>query len=216
MLDHHGHPPDRVSVVPPGWDGTPLPAVPHDHPTIVCVARLRREKGHEVLLDALVLVRREVPDVRLLLVGGGPMRSTLEARASALGLGASVEITGDVRDVWPYLASADVFALASPSEPFGIATVEALAAGLPVVAPDGGGTPELVKPGVTGLLFPPGDVGALAAQLVRLLRDPILRRAMAPAGRELAASLRVDHTVARYLELYERLLSAPAGHLPGE
>jgi glycosyltransferase involved in cell wall biosynthesis len=120
-----------------------------------------------------------------------------------------VEFAGTVPDIWPHLARADVFALASRTEAFGIAVVEAMAAGLPVVAAAVGGVPELVSPGVTGELFPPGDHRALAAHLLRLLREPELRGRMGAAAQQAAEGYRLKETVRKYCALYADLLRRP-------
>lgn len=207
LISGHGYSPSRVSCIPPGWEGEPLAAKPDDRaPTVVCVAKYRPEKGHSVLLDAFVAVRREVPNARLVLVGGGALQDELMAMAATKGLGDSVEFPGEVCDAWPYLADAHVFALASRAEAFGIAVVEAMAAGLPVVASAVGGIPELVVPGVTGELFPAGDHEALARQLVLLLRSPELRARLGAAGRAAAEPLRRRNTVPRYIDLFQQLL----------
>jgi glycosyltransferase involved in cell wall biosynthesis len=213
LISSHGYPPSKVDCIPLGWEGTPLPPSREPRPpTVVCVAKFRPEKGHDVLLDAFAIVRREVPDARLVLVGQGELQERLRARIHALDLAGSVEITGPVDDVWPYLADADVFALASSSEAYGIAIAEAMAAGLPVVASDVGGIPELVVPGVSGELFAPGDAPALAAHLTRLLTSPDLRRRMSTAARAAAEPLRLSNTLPRYVHVCEELVQQrPAG-----
>lgn len=211
LVRDYGYPTEKVLLIQPGWEGTPLPRSPAPRPpTIVCVAKLRPEKGHELLVGALEIVRRQVPDARLVLVGDGEQRDRLAAQVVELGLTGSVEFAGAVPEVWPYLAEADVFALASKSEAFGIAIAEAMAAGLPVVAPAVGGIPELVRPGVSGELFPPGDDRALAGHLVRLLTTPELRDRMGQAGREASENLRIDKSVGRYLDLIEELSGGAA------
>lgn len=210
LVEDYGLPQSTVTFIPPGWDGHPHPPRGGRVPTIVCVAKLREEKGHTVLVDAFELVRREVPDARLVLIGDGVMRPVLEEQVARLGLQDGVEFKGAVPEVWSHLAAADVFALASLSEAFGIAIVEAMAAGLPVVAAATGGIPELVVPGVTGELFPPQDHVAMAGHLVRLLRSADTRMAMGSAGRKAADRYRMDETVRRYFDLYAELLGV--GH----
>lgn len=208
LLLGQGYPTSLVECIPPGWEGEPaIDLAKHDAPTIVCVAKYRPEKGHSVLLDAFALVRAEIPNARLVLVGGGALHDQLAQRARVLGLADSVELTGAVEEPWPYLASAHVFALASLSEAYGIAVVEAMAAGLPVVAAAVGGIPELVVPGVSGELFPPGDHESLARELVLLLKSPELRQRMGAAGREAAEPLRRKNTISRYAHVFEQLIS---------
>ena len=192
-----------------GWSGEPrAPAAPDGRPpTIVCVAGLRREKGHDTLLAAFARVCAAIPEARLVLVGDGPHRPHVEAAIRAAGLEDAVRLTGNTTDIWPQLADADVFALASPSEALGIAIMEAMAAGLPVVASDVGGIPELVTPGVTGELFAVRDHQALARKLIELLRSPADLRRMSVAARAAAESMRMEQTVAENLRLYEHLLA---------
>jgi glycosyltransferase involved in cell wall biosynthesis len=206
LVADYGYPAAKVTRIPLGWEGTPQPpkAAPRP-PTIVCVGGLRPEKGHDVILAALSLVQRHVPDVRLVVVGDGEQRGALEADAHRRGLAAAVSFVGAAPDVWSYLADADVFVSASRSEAFGIAIAEAMAAGLPVVAPAVGAIPELVTPGVTGELVPPADPDALATQVVRILQSPELRARMSGAAREASSALRMERAVEDYFALFEQL-----------
>lgn len=207
LLSEYHLPAAKVECIPPGWVGEPLPrsGAARD-PTVICVAKLRPEKGHSLLLKALPLVRRAVPDVRLMLIGDGECLPALVTQAAEAGVSDNVSFAGAVTDIWPYLARADVFVLASVTEAFGIAIVEAMAAGLPVVAPAVGGIPELVTPGVTGHLFPPGDHQTMARLLVSVLSSPDTRRSMGDAARKVAQPLRTTNTLRRYLEVYDELL----------
>ncbi len=207
VLSSYGYPREKVECIPLGWEGDPVSRTLDGRPpTIVCVANFRPEKGHDVLLDAFVIVRRHIPDARLVLVGHGELQDEVEARIRSLRLSGSVHITGFVPQVWPYLADADVFAIASASEAYGIAIAEAMAASLPVVASNVGGIPELVVPGVTGELFPPGDTSALAEHLVRVLTSSELRERMSTAAREAAEPLRLRNTLPRYFDVCEELI----------
>lgn len=205
----YGFPSPPVERIRLGWSGAPQPARPSEGraPTIVCVAALRPEKGHDTLLAAFSAVLDVIPDARLVLVGDGPERRVLEATIAAAGITASVELRGRVAEVWPHLADADVFVLASPAEALGIAIMEAMAAGLPVVATDVGGIPELVTPGVTGELFGVRDHRELAQQLIALLQSPERRAAMSAAAVETAAAMRMERSVEQYFRLYDRLLA---------
>lgn len=207
LVDEYRYAHEKVVCIPNGWSGTPIEE-PRDglDPTVVCVSNLRPEKSHVTLLDAFRRVRREIPSCRLVLVGDGPLRSDLEARAGALGISEAVSFTGFVPNIWPYLQAADLFALPSSYETLGIAAIEAMAAGLPIVASRTGAIPEFVHED-TGVLVPPGDPGALAAAIVGLLSSPESRRRMSVAARERAQGLRMESTVQRYFELYERVLA---------
>ncbi len=207
LVSGYGLPEDKVTRIPLGWRGDPRPPATEPRPpTIVCVAALRPEKGHDVLLRAFSQVRRMRPDARLVLIGDGVLRPRLEAQASASGDADHVVFLGSVPDIWDHLARADVFTIASRSEAFGIAIAEAMAAGLPVVAPAVGATAELVEPGATGQLFPPGDANAMADHLVRLLASPDVRAKMGAAALAAAEPLRVENAVERYFEVYDGLL----------
>jgi glycosyltransferase involved in cell wall biosynthesis len=212
LVDGYGLPAAAVTRIPLGWRGDPKARNRDPRPpTVVCVAALRPEKGHDLLLDAFARVRRTVPEARLVLVGEGATRPALEARAAANGDEGHVDFLGAAPDIWEHLARADVFAIASRSEAFGIAIAEAMAAGLPVVAPAVGAIAELVEPGVTGELFPAGDDAAMAEHLVRLLTTPDVREAMSVAALAAAQPLRVEHAVERYFGLYDDLLGRHVG-----
>lgn len=161
----------------------PGPAVRADGavPTVVAVGRLQRPKDPLTLVRALNRLRSEFSAV---IVGDGPERARLEAEIGRLGLEGVVVLAGGRADVAAMLARADVFVLASTSEGLPLSILEAMAAGLPVVASSVGGVPEAVEDGETGLLVPPRDPVRLAAALERLLVDPALRRRLGSNGRE--------------------------------
>jgi len=150
-----------------------------------CVARFAPQKAHDVLLRALAQVENK--RIRLLLVGDDPFgdgRRRTEALARELGLGPRAVFTGVRRDVPALLAISDGFVLASLWEGLGLVFLEAMAAGLPVVATNVSAVPEVVVDGETGLLVPPGDPEALARALERLALDEELRVRLGRAGRE--------------------------------
>jgi glycosyltransferase involved in cell wall biosynthesis len=148
------------------------------------VANLFPHKGYEYLLRALGQARLEVPGLACVIVGEGDAgyRIELDRLTRDLGLSDRVVFAGFQRDVYPYLAAMDLFVLCSLREGLGIALLEAMAVGRPIVATKVGGVPEVVEDGVTGLLVPPGDPGSLARAIVRLAEAPALRRAMGEAG----------------------------------
>jgi glycosyltransferase involved in cell wall biosynthesis len=204
---------ERLAVVPDFVDCQRLdpgaaPARDDPRPTILAVGRLTSEKGHAVLLSAMPRVLQGLPEARLVICGQGPEQRSLSNRAEAEGIASRVEFAGFVPDVRQRLAQADVLVMPSLSEGLGVAVLEAMAMGKPVVASNTGGLPEAVADGETGLLVPPGNAEALAGALLALLEDPDRAQAMGKAGRRRA----VDHfdrrvIVDRMLSLYREVLS---------
>ncbi|MCM8811726.1 MAG: glycosyltransferase family 4 protein [Candidatus Omnitrophica bacterium] len=150
---------------------------------IISVANLLPFKGHEVLLEAVNRLRSML-DVECLIVGEGPERKRLETRCRELGIEKRVRFLGSRPDVVNLLHDSDLFVLPSLWEPFGIAIVEAMAAGIPVVAAGGGGIPEIIQDGVNGLLVRPGDPEALAANIRKLLSASSVRTALTKHAKE--------------------------------
>jgi glycosyltransferase involved in cell wall biosynthesis len=192
-------------------NAVPLPELPEPAangvPTVVSVGRLQEPKDFETLVRALG--RLEPGTFRARLVGDGPDREHVQALLDELQLGDAAELVGTSDDVAGILAAADVFVLSSRSEGLPVAILEAMAMALPVVATDVGGIPELVADGQTGLLVPPGDVGALAVALEQLLRDAELRRRLGAAGRARAENeFSVERWREEHVELYRSLLAS--------
>jgi glycosyltransferase involved in cell wall biosynthesis len=191
-------------------------------PIVGVVARLEPEKGHATLLEAWRKVADRVPEARLLIVGEGSRRETLEEQAQSLGLlgddcngdacvgtrharpGASVIFTGRRDDVPAVVAALDVAVLPSYREAQGITILEAMALGRPVVASNVGGIPEMIEDGRTGLLVPPHDPDALADAIVRLLTDHPLADILARAGHDLVHErFCVERMVASVESIYD-------------
>jgi len=179
-----------------------------DDLVLVCVARFAPQKAHDVLLRAFARARETVGELRLWLVGDDPFgdgRRKAEAVARELGL-EGCTFAGIRRDVPQVLAAADVFCMTSLWEGLGLVFLEAMAAGLPVVASRVSAVPEVVVAGETGLLAPAGDAEAFAAAFVELARDPDRRRAMGLAGRRrVHERFGLDRMVEATLEVYEAL-----------
>jgi glycosyltransferase involved in cell wall biosynthesis len=189
---------------------------PHDGaPTIVTVGRLKPPKDYVTLLQALG--RLDGESFRAQLLGDGPDRATIEDEIRKQRLEGAVALLGVRHDVPARLTEADVFALASTSEGLPVSIIEAMAAGLPVVATAVGGVPELVVDGETGVLVPARDVDALARALGRLVRDPELRARLGEAGRKRAEALfDLPRFREAHLGLYRSLLVQRGLPLPAE
>lgn len=181
-------------------------------PLILSVARLFPAKGQRDLLRALALVKSELPNVMVAIVGADypdGCGETLQLKALARGLGieGNVIFTGQRSDVASLLAACDVFALPSFLEPFGLVFAEAMAMKRPVVALNNGGSPEVVEHERSGLLSPPGDIEALSANLLRLLRDPALRSRFGENGRRrVEVQFSPQRLAVDVCDLYERLI----------
>ena len=206
---------DRHTVViPTAVDAAATPQARHDSalPRMVMVGRLAAPKDPVTLVRALAAVR---PPFAATIVGDGPDRGAVEAEVRAAGLEGAVDLAGERHDVPSLLADADVFVLSSRSEGAPLSVLEAMAAGLPVVASAVGGVPEIVADGATGLLVPPGDAAALATALEQVLADSALRRRLGAAGRERVRT-RFDLAELRraHLELYARELARAGRPLP--
>ena len=211
--------PDRVTVLPNGIDVArvdaavgrrSVPPLTAGRPLVIgTIGRLSEKKGQRDLLEAAARVFEHEAAARLCLVGDGPLRGALEARATELGIRDRVDFTGAIPDGVRKLADFDVFVLPSHMEGMSNGLLEAHAAGLPVVATDVGGNAEVTRDGETGLVVPPRDPLALADAILRLAKDPGRARAMAAAGRErIQAEFTVQRMVSRLEQLYTGLLAA--------
>ena len=177
-------------------------------PVIGAAGRLVAVKGFDVLLRAFATVVAAAPAARLEICGDGPLRGDLEAQARSLGCDHAVTFLGWRRDYPGPAGGWDVFVQPSLEEGFGVAMLEAMAQGLPAVASDVGGIPELVEPGVTGWLVPPGDEGALSRALLESLRAPLASRRMGEAARRVAGRFSAEAMALQTATLYEELMAA--------
>jgi glycosyltransferase involved in cell wall biosynthesis len=175
-------------------------------PVIVMVARFASQKDHATLLQALSGLLHM--DWRLLLVGSGELQPLVIAQLNALGLGNRVRILPSETDVGHLLMEAQIFVLSTHFEALPISILEAMRAGMPVLATDVGGISEAVRHNETGLLVHRGDISSLRDALACMIADPILRLAMGAAGRNLwTAQFTATAMATRTLEVYQRALA---------
>lgn len=207
---------DRFEVVYPPFNLKKLEEVKwtpaRDGGMRVCfVGRLSEEKGLPSLLGAMSRVHAYSPSTRVTIVGTGPLGSYLRERARAMGLNDIVRFAGYMSNSFEALAQSDIFVLPSRTEGCPIVILEAMAMGLPVVATDVGGNPELVTDGETGFLVPYNHPERMASAIVRLCKDRQLRRAMGRRGKEIAFTRFHPATFSsRVQSLYDRLLARSA------
>jgi glycosyltransferase involved in cell wall biosynthesis len=203
ILESEGLAPVSIAVIPNGVDLTAFPARrPADRVRrFITVANLRSEKNHETLLGAAAPLLRAYPDLEFQIVGDGPRRRELEQLARDRGV-SRVTFLGHREDVASLLAAADAFVLPSRSEAFPNGAIEAMAAGLPVVASAIGGLLDLIQDGRTGLLVPVGDPEALGAAMRSLIESP--DRAVA-IGRAARADVQQRYSFDRMVSSFEQL-----------
>lgn len=194
-----GIPRTAVTVIHNGVPDRTVEPMRHAAPPVVgAAARLEDQKHLELLVDALV----QLPDVHLVLIGDGSRRADLEQRAIERGVADRVVFAGWQDDALPHIAGLDVFALPSRAESFPLSIVEAMLAGVPVLASDVGSVSDAVIDEVTGILVPPGDAAAVADGLARVLGDAPLARRLTTVARARAQALYTDVAMAR---AYDRL-----------
>jgi glycosyltransferase involved in cell wall biosynthesis len=212
-VDHVGLPAAKVEVVHYGLDSLPEPwgenpplPLPEGAPLLLCVARLAPQKGVDVAIRALA----SIPDAVLLVLGEGRERDRLEAVAQERGVAERVLMPGRVGDVAALYRRADVLVHPARWEGFGLAMLEAMLAGKPVVAAHAASAPEIVVDGRTGVLVPPDDPDALARAVSSLLGDPSRRQIYGTLALARArAEFSVGRMGARTVAVYERALTSP-------
>ena len=209
--------PHRTLVIPLGIHTLAEPVAPPPRSFTVCtVTRLIARKRVDRLIRVFARLAAERPDARLVIVGDGPERPTLEQLIRALGIASRVEVTGalDARSAQDRMARASVMALPSVRESLGAVYLEAMSLGVPALGTRGEGIAEHIEHGVTGILVPPGDDEALLAELRALAADPDRARRIGEAGRVrfLAGRFSWRANVNAYLELFEELSRGRAMH----
>lgn len=180
--------------------------LPHGVPVIVNVGALVGHKGQKYLVDAMPLVMREVPDAHLIIFGEGELRAPLEKQIKQLNLIKRVLLPGFREDVLSLMKTADLFVMSSITEGLGSAVLDAMAMGHAVVGTEVGGIPEAVVPYETGLLVDSANPKALANAIIKLLKNPDVRKTYGEAGRKrVAEQFGVDRLVEGTLEVYRRI-----------
>jgi glycogen(starch) synthase len=207
-------PADKVRVVPNGVDASVWAPANGDHrgggaPLVVAWGRVQYEKGFQTLVSALPGLRYRHPDLQVVIAGRGTFLGELEAIAQGLGVDHMVQFPGFVPDdeLRDLLHTCRCAVIPSLYEPFGIVALEALAAGAPLVAAASGGLAEVLDGTGAGLLYPPGDAGALATALTRMLDEPGLAAASQEAGAHLVHDVYSwDAVCAATVPVYEALV----------
>jgi glycosyltransferase involved in cell wall biosynthesis len=181
----------------PAQPGSMLPSV-----RFGMAARLVAEKDHYTLLRAFAVVRQSIPEAELKIAGDGPLKEPLMAFAEELGLAESVTFLGALPDTAAFFSQLDVFVLSSLNEGLPLAVLEAMAAGLPIVATRAGGVEEAARDGYNAYLVPPVDSAALAEAMIRMANSPDMA-AMGELGQQTVRNkFRIEETWQEYYKLF--------------
>jgi len=193
--------PAGVAALRAQWSGR--------HPIVVIVGRLREEKGHRFLLEAMVQLRRDFPAILLVVAGDGSLRAEFEQRVAALGIGDAVRFLGFRTDIPELLAAADLFVMPSRAEGLGTAAIEASAAARPIVASRVGGITDIVRDGETGRLVNSGDAADLARAMKEVLTDRELAERLAQTARRHAfENFTIEALIDKNIAVYAQLLDS--------
>jgi glycosyltransferase involved in cell wall biosynthesis len=210
----------KIDVVPSGIDPAPALDPPRraelraslgareEHVVGINVSALASGKAHDDLMEGAAIALRRAPRLRLWIAGEGPLEGALRAKQRALGLVREVQLLGFCADIMSLLHAADFFCLPTLHEGLGSSILEAMSAGLPVIATRVGGIPEIVEEGRTGILVSPSDPGTLADAMVEMATRPDLRKAMGAAGAARAGGFSADRTAEGTYEVYRSALAA--------
>jgi len=208
---------DHYTVIPTGTDLKPFLRADgntlrqsqgwQDDKVIISIGRLAHEKNWETLLRAAAQVYAHHPNMRLVLIGDGPDKQTLEALATELGIAERVSFTGRLpfEDIPTYLRAADMFSFASVTETQGLVTIEAMAAGLPVVAVDGSGTHDIVDHGKDGFLVE-NDSNALATAISEMLCNPEQMKQFGINALKKAKTFDINRLAKQMVKVYEQAI----------
>lgn len=208
---------DRFTVIPTGIDIAPYKAADgsalraqwgwDDDKVIISAGRLAEEKNWTTLLQGFALAQKSQPDIRLVLVGDGPQADELHQLAGELGVGERVLFTGKVpfTDIPNYYKAADLFSFASITETQGLVTLEAMAAGLPVVAVGASGTQDIVDDGRQGFLVE-NNAQALASGLIKLVENPAMMRRFRSAALRKSRAYDSKRLARQMLKVYEQAI----------
>ena len=179
------------------------------HPSVLFIGRLERIKGVDILLRAISIIKKEMPEICGYIMGDGSLENELKELTKKLDMEENVNFLGfkSEKEKYSYIKSVDICIIPSRYEPFGIVCLEAMACGKPVVASNVGGLPYVIEDGKSGLLFERGNAKDLANKIIFLLQNEDLRNKMGEAGQERAKNFTWDKIAERTLKLYNEVVN---------
>ena len=209
----HEYPVEKIIVIPNGIDADRYSGEKERHGrTVGAIANFSGDKDFRTLLLGFAGIRKTHPDAKLVIAGDGPKRAEVEKMIAKNGLQDSVELLGFRGDVPELLRQMEVLVHSTFTEGFGLVLLEAMASGVPVVASNVGGIPEIITDDETGLLFPPGDSAALAAAVARVFDDGSVRERLSANGlRGVHVQYSTERMCSEYTRLYCELHRQPFG-----
>lgn len=197
---------ENISVIYNGINAYPKNIHFTEGKAIFTVSRLVPEKGLRYLIDAMLIVKEKIHDVKLFIIGDGPSRKELEKQTMENGLRETISFLGFQQFPEKYFNKYDIFVLPSLDEGFGLALIEAMSYGKPAIATRVGGIPEIIEHRRNGILVSPNNPKALADALIDLLSDSLLRKKLAIEGQYRSQQFTISKTVNEIEDVYERLI----------
>lgn len=180
---------------------------PNGEKILMHISNFRKVKRIQDIIKIHSIVSKQIP-TRLILIGDGPERSSMERLARELGVEESTYFLGKIKETEKALCSADVYLMTSETESFGVSALEAMAAGVPVVSSNTGGIPEVNIDGETGYLSNVGDINEMAQNVIKLFEDDVLYNKISKSASEQAARFNISNILPQYENLYYNLLSS--------
>ncbi|MGB2963580.1 MAG: glycosyltransferase [Anaerolineales bacterium] len=183
-----------------------IPNIKADSILIGSMGRLVADKGYEVLIDSVFKNKESLGNVKFIIGGDGCLRDALQKKVIAKNLEKLIQFLGFVNNVAEYMYAFDIYVQPSIKEGLGVTIIEALAAGLPVIASDTGGIPEVIENGKSGILVRPNDSDDLGRALVSLINDKNKRKELSKHSTEIAERFQIESTAHAYLQVYDELI----------
>lgn len=177
---------------------------------LTSIGRMAKVKGYGILIKAVKVLKEKGIDVHLILIGDGPQRKALQELSEKLGLSSSIKFTGwlESDEKFKFLAASDIYVMSSIHEGFGVVLLEAMAAGVPIIATDQGGQTDIIKDSRSGILIPPGKAEKLAEAVLSLAKDPKKRENISTFNKSYVKEYDISRIAERYLDIFNEAINS--------